>query len=351
MKTKVICFIDSLNGGGAQKQIILLANGLSEKYDVSILYYHDLNFLKDNVDKKVSTTKILSNNNLFKLIKIFIYLYKENPRNIVSFLMGPCNISAVYKIVFFWRKVNLIVGERNLNINGLSKKDLIYRISHLFANKIVCNSNAQKVVLSRFFSNRKISFIPNGTNFNSPVKNKFTTNDVYKLIVPARFVEQKNPLGLLKALSQVSNVHIYWFGKIFKDFPLYKICINFINENKLNNRFFFNKGINPIYSEIVKYDGLILPSFYEGCPNAIIDGMYCGVPILASNVSDNGIYLKHQKELLFNPHDVNDIIDKINYLKKMSQTELLNLGAKNNKYAHQYFDYDHMVESYNKLLI
>ena len=46
MKTKVICFIDSLNGGGAQKQIILLANGLSEKYDVSILYYHNLNFLK-----------------------------------------------------------------------------------------------------------------------------------------------------------------------------------------------------------------------------------------------------------------------------------------------------------------
>ncbi|MDB0069466.1 glycosyltransferase [Flavobacteriaceae bacterium] len=351
MKTKVICFIDSLNGGGAQKQIILLANGLSEKYDVSILYYQDFNFFISDIDENVHINKIISRFYFVKVFKILKFIYKENPSNIVAFLVGPSIISTLYKIFFFWRKINLVVGERNLNINGLSKKDLIYRFSHLFANKIVCNSNAQKVVLSRFFSNKKISFIPNGTNFNSPIKNKFTTTDIYKLIVPARFIEQKNPLGLLKALAQVSNVHIYWYGKIFKDFPIYNICINFINKNKLNNRFVFKKGINPIYSEIIKYDGLILPSFYEGCPNAIIDGMYCGVPILASNVSDNGIYLNHQKELLFNPHDVNDIIDKINYFKRMSEIELIKLGAENNKYARQYFNHDYMVESYNKLLI
>lgn len=351
MKTKVICFIDSLNGGGAQKQIILLANGLSEKYDVSILYYHNLNFLKDNIDKKVSIKKILSNNILLKIFKILKFIYKENPSNIVAFLVGPSIISTLYKIFFFWRKINLVVGERNLNINGLSKKDLIYRFSHLFANKIVCNSNAQKQVLSRFFSKEKIRFIPNGTNFNSHIKNKFTSNDVYKLIVPARFIEQKNPLSLLKALSQVSNVHIYWYGQIFKNYPIYDVCVNYINKNKLNERFFFKPPSKKIYSEIIKYDGLILPSFYEGCPNAIIDGMYCGVPILASNVSDNGIYLNHQKELLFNPHDVNDIIDKINYFKRMSEIELIKLGAENNKYARQYFNHDYMVESYNKLLI
>jgi hypothetical protein len=350
MKTKVICFIDSLNGGGAQKQIILLANGLSEKYDVSILYYHNLNFLKDNIDKKVSIKKILSNNILLKIIKILIYLYKENPRNIVSFLVGPCNISAIYKIVFFWRNVNLIVGERNLNINGLSTKDLIYRFSHLFSNYIVCNSKAQKQLISRFFSKKKISFIPNGTSFNSQIKKEFNTSGIYKFIVPARFIDQKNPLGLLKSLAKVSNVHIYWFGNVFKNYPIYDLCVNYINKNKLNKRFFFKPPSDKIYSEIIKFDALILPSLYEGCPNAIIDGMYCGVPILASNVSDNEIYLNHQKELLFNPHDVNDIVDKINYFKRMSEIELIKLGAENNRKANFFFDVNSMVESYKKIL-
>jgi glycosyltransferase involved in cell wall biosynthesis len=351
MKTKVICFIDSLNVGGAQKQIILLANGLSEKYDVSILYYHDLDFLIGNIDKNVHINKITSRFYFVKVLKVLKFIHKKNPNNIVSFLEGPRIISTLYKIFFFWRKINLVVGERNLNINGLSKKDLIYRISHLFANKIVCNSNAQKVVISRFFSKRKISFIPNGVNFNYPIKNKFTIKNIYKLIVPARFIDQKNPLGLLKAISKVSNVHIYWYGEIFKNHPIYDICVNYINKNKLNDRFFFIPPSKNIYLEIIKFDALILPSFYEGCPNAIIDGMYCGVPILASNVSDNGIYLKHQKELLFNPNDVNDIIDKINYFKRLSEIELIKLGAENNKYASQYFNYENMVESYSKLLI
>ena len=103
---------------------------------------------------------------------------------------------------------------------------------------------------------------------------------------------------------------MYWYGEIFKEFSIYKNCINFINENSIKN-FHFKPRTKNIYEELTKFDALILPSFYEGCPNAIIDAMYVGLPVLASNVSDNLIYLKHQKELIFDPYNTDDIINKI----------------------------------------
>ena len=101
---------------------------------------------------------------------------------------------------------------------------------------------------------------------------------------------------------------------------------------------------------MIKFDGVLLPSFYEGCPNAIIDGMLCGMPILASNVSDNGIYLKHQIEFLFEPNNPIDIAGKIEAFSKLNEKGKRQLGIKNRKLAINYFDINKMVGSYIKLL-
>ena len=101
---------------------------------------------------------------------------------------------------------------------------------------------------------------------------------------------------------------------------------------------------------MVKYDALILPSFYEGCPNAIIDAMFCGLPVLASKVSDNELYLNHQNELLFDPYDKFDIIKKIKYFKSLNNHEIASIGNKNKIKAFEYFNHKNMVNSYNKLI-
>ena len=105
-----------------------------------------------------------------------------------------------------------------------------------------------------------------------------------------------------------------------------------------------------INKELIKYDALILPSFYEGCPNAIIDAMYCGLPVLASDVSDNRIYLEHQNELLFDPYSIDDIILKIKYFTSLDLSELKSISQNNILKAKKYFDVDVMVNNYLKLI-
>ena len=59
-----------------------------------------------------------------------------------------------------------------------------------------------------------------------------------KLIVPARFTLQKNPINLLIALSIIKSkknldITLYWYGEIDYDEHIYLQSRKYINENKL----------------------------------------------------------------------------------------------------------------------
>ena len=88
---KIVCFIDSFNSGGAQKQMVMLANGLSKKNSFITLQYHDLNFFSKLLRKKIIRKKVLTTNKLIRIIKIVSFFRKENPEVIISFLHGPNN--------------------------------------------------------------------------------------------------------------------------------------------------------------------------------------------------------------------------------------------------------------------
>lgn len=354
---KILLLTDSFNSGGAQKQIMMLANGLvDENYKVATLQYYKLFFFSKYLDHRISRFETIHVNKLIRVFKILHTLYLFKPDCIISFLHGPNNYAALYKIIFFWRKTRLITGERNLNIEELKLKDRLIRVSHFFANKVVCNTNAQKLIIEKLFKN-KVLFIPNGTSIdNIVVKEKYgSEKGVLKLIVPARFTHQKNPLNLLKALSAIKSnrdlkIEVYWYGRIDANENIYNESLKYIRNNNLETFIFFKEPVSNIYAEMINFDAVLLPSFYEGCPNAIIDGMLCGMPILASNVSDNEIYLEHQIELLFNPNLPSEIAEKIIAFSKLDENKKRQLGKVNKNLAENYFEVSKMVHSYIKLL-
>jgi glycosyltransferase involved in cell wall biosynthesis len=348
---KIICFTDSFNSGGAQKQMVMLVNGLDKDHEVQTLQYHDLIFFSKSINQNIKQGKILEKNTILRVLKLLLYFNKEKPDVIIAFLTGPNNYAALYKMLFFWRKITLVVGERNLNIAVLNYKDFLTRFSHLFADYIVCNSNAQREKLKAYFK-RKLRFIPNGTNIGDINYKIFSDSkpSSYKLIVAGRFTQQKNPLGLIKAIKNLQNISVYWYGEIYNDNLIYTDCINYLEMNKMKN-FHFMETTTDIYKEMLLYDALILPSFYEGCPNAIIDAMFCGLPVLASNVSDNSIYLEHQKELIFDPFNTKDISDKILKFISLDPDRLQCISNVNRIKAIEFFDSETMINNYLKLII
>lgn len=69
------------------------------------------------------------------------------------------------------------------------------------------------------------------------------------------------------------------------------------------------------HDEIPKYlacaDVFCLPTLNEGCSNAIVEALACGLPIISSNLSFNDEILSNQNSIRINPLDIDEIANAI----------------------------------------
>lgn len=78
-----------------------------------------------------------------------------------------------------------------------------------------------------------------------------------------------------------------------------------------------HKGRLP-HDKIPQYlnmaDVFVLPTLHEGCNNAIIEAMACGLPIISSNLPFNWDILDDTNSIMIDPMNVEDIANAINKL-------------------------------------
>lgn len=362
---KILCVIDSLCLGGAQRQLTELAAAFSEKgHGVSFLTYHHLPFFNPEVEQKgISITCIQEESYLKRLLKMRRFIRSGNYDAVLSFLEAANFISELSGFPF--RKWKLVVGERTANPGILKSLKLrIYRWFHLFSDAVVANSGANMDLVYKanpLLPKAKSHVIYNIIDFDrfKPLENfRFRRNQRLYMVVAARVKNEKNVMGLIEALSLLSSeeksmLRIDWYGEDAQrkePNPVFAEALAEVKKRGLEQVIGFYPATTDILRIVQDADAVGLFSFWEGFPNTICEAMACGKPVVCSRVSDVTAFLNHNQNLLCDASDPRTIKTALSYLLKMDREKLRAAGAKNRNVVMKTFKREAIVSDYLRLL-
>lgn len=354
---KIICLIEDLNSGGAERQLSGLAELLKSRgHDVEVWTYYPGNFYLPNLVKAhVKYKYVATAQSPIKRIPVLLSeIRKARPDVVISYLDTACIIACIIKKI--WDKFCLIVSERNTT-QELTCREKIKFFAYRAANYVIPNSNTQANFITEHYPKlaNKVHCITNfiDTDLFSPATCTPVSNAVLKILTVARVMPQKNLFCYMHAIKRVIDsgyaVHIDWYGaKVEKNY--YNECIKLIHELHLEGVFCLHKPETDIVSVYRDADVFCLPSLYEGFPNVVCEAMGCGLPILCSNVCDNASIVKEGSNgLLFNPCDEYDMASTIMTFAKLPIDRKRQMGEESRHRALNLFSKATFVKAYEAL--
>ena len=357
-KIKVMLIISNLEFGGAQRQLVELANNLSrDDFDVmvcSLSQYIPLGSGLDLPDEKVVIIQKKSKYDIsvvFRLSKVL----RENKVDVLHAFLFDAEIAA--RIASAMAGVAVMVGsERNSNYRIKRNQMVAYRLTKNLRDVCIANSragaefNAQELG----YPEKHYAVVRNGVDINrfqagngAQLRESLgISQDQFVIGMFASFKEQKNHGMLFHAVKELTstdrNFRVVLLGEeLHGGAQGTTTYVQKIHElvGRLGIRdyclFVGNQDDVEAYYRICNVT--VLPSKFEGTPNVVLESMASGVPVIVTAVSDNNEIVEHGKSGYV--VDVGDEAGLARYLQLLMEDRELsaNMGSEARRRAVELF--------------
>lgn len=206
-------------------------------------------------------------------------------------------------------------------------EDLVAMMSSVEKDKF---SNAVKGVISVSSENKRkcieyglakaedIAVLPNSVdtklfsmgNYDNKREQLGVTEEDFLIAFTGAFIHRKGSARLAEAVDKLNDPHIkvMFIGKNRPADDATPSCQGIVWKGGLEH--------NEIPDFLKSADVFCLPTLNEGCSNAIVEALACGLPVISSNLPFNLDVLDETDSILIDPMNVDEISAAITLLKE-----------------------------------
>ena len=355
----VLFLIYDLERGGPELRLLDFAKYFPKDINIHICVTSEkLTLLKEFRDLNVKTKVVPIKKpylSLFKILKIFSFCKTSNIKIINTYDLKGLMIASIIKLISVFQ-TKIIYHNVNSLIQFSRIQLFLFCLISKLSDAFICNSKFSKNEIESLVPSTKIYIIYNGLDQffykKNPSLRKHTRsnldilkNDVVVGII-ANFRKQKNYPFLLKAFEILSAKYSY----------LKLLCVGggeYLEQSKsiitswnLNRKVIFTGYTKNVVECLSAIDIMVLPSLWEGLPNALLQGMSMEIPVVASNVGGCSEIVHHMENgRLFRSNDIRAFIRHLEELIN-NRTLANELGRRARKTVEEKFSMDRMIKEY-----
>lgn len=304
----VVLVVDDLGYGGAERQVVELANNMDrEHFDVHVCALSNHVPLSDRLVNAQERLHIIEKAHRFDFTVVprLARLLRTLDTDIVHGYLFSAEIASRLAGRLAGTKV-IIGSERNANRKIKMSNRWVYRITQRCTDVMIANSNAGAESNREIFglSASHYRVVHNGVDTDrfKPMDGRPIREE---LGVPARcpvigafanFKQQKNHGMLYRAFKLVLDSFPETRLLLIGDAPVdsrgqlegYQAQLDrLVDDLGIRDRCIFLGHRDSTESLYPACDFTALSSFHEGTPNVLLESMACGVPVVATHVCDN----------------------------------------------------------------
>lgn len=298
--TKIAIFLQNLAGGGAERMMLHLASGLAQRgIAVDLVVVRAEGEYIPAIPNNVRLVNLRLRRTLLSIPSMVRYLQKERPAAVLSALVHV-NIAAVLAARLSGRSQRIVVSERNtISIDSMTTPTLGVRIAHWLVPWLYPRADAI-VAVSAGVAEDLASFCGMALERITVINNPVVTPNLAALAQEAvdhpwlattgppvilgvgRLAFQKNFQILIEAFARVLSVRPARLI-ILGEGPQRPELEAQIRRLQLFDSVALPGFVSNPYSYMSRASVYVLSSRWEGSPNALVEAMACGTPVVATD--------------------------------------------------------------------
>lgn len=273
-----------LSHGGSERFSINISKGLSERgYKISLLT-GPKEKQEYEMPQNVQRAELLGKTNFLGDIKE-IHKYLETNRIDICLAVGIYS-NLIAAAANFKLKTKIVLLERNApKQDRLSwKSRLLRKLLYIRGDAFVFQTPDALSFYSSFIQKKGV-VIANPLKEGLPNRGGKANTEI---VAVGRLEKQKNYPMLLKAMKIVTEKNSDYILRIFGEGPCRNEVISMIEALDLKDKVILEGFCDNVHEKIVNSDIFVMSSDYEGLPNALMEAMAMGFPVVATDCPCGG---------------------------------------------------------------